>query len=122
MPSAELLAAAAKLTEAEAELRYLSCFFSLKNVTSTKAEICLLHFELLAPVLILLVMFINSFRDAELEHDDGYFIGPPPPALVTEVASTNDAERFEEVQSINFFFCEFSLSLNFGSRHCVLCH
>ncbi|XP_057532601.1 uncharacterized protein LOC130810520 [Amaranthus tricolor] len=59
MPSAELLAAAAKLTEAEAEL-----------------------------------------RDAELEHDDGYFIGPPPPALVTEVESANDAERFEEVTRI----------------------
>lgn len=59
MPSAELLAAAAKLTEAEAEL-----------------------------------------REAELEHDDEIFIGPPPPALVTEAESSNEAERFEEVTRI----------------------
>ncbi|KAH9625706.1 hypothetical protein KSS87_004113 [Heliosperma pusillum] len=59
MPSAELLAAAAKLTEAEAKL-----------------------------------------REAELDLDDGEFVGPPPPALVTEAASTNEAERFEEVTRI----------------------
>ncbi|CAN4109533.1 unnamed protein product [Withania somnifera] len=59
MPSAELLAAAAKLTEAQAEL-----------------------------------------RDVELEEDNELFIGPPPPALVTEVESTNEAERFEEVTRI----------------------
>ncbi|KAL9245490.1 hypothetical protein vseg_019136 [Gypsophila vaccaria] len=59
MPSAELLAAAAKLTEAEAEL-----------------------------------------REAELDQGDGVFVGPPPPALVTEAASTNEAERFEEVTRI----------------------
>ncbi|KAI3715704.1 hypothetical protein L6452_22690 [Arctium lappa] len=59
MPSAELLAAAAKLTEAEAEL-----------------------------------------RDAEIGEDDVLFIGPPPPAVVNEAASANDAERFEEVTRI----------------------
>ncbi|XP_021767241.1 transcriptional regulator ATRX homolog [Chenopodium quinoa] len=60
MPSAELLAAAAKLTEAQAEL-----------------------------------------RDAEMEQDDnGIFVGPPPPALVTEAESSNEAERFEEVTRI----------------------
>ncbi|XP_060198014.1 uncharacterized protein LOC132626992 [Lycium barbarum] len=59
MPSAELLAAAAKLTEAQAEL-----------------------------------------RDVELEEDTEFFIGPPPPALVTETESANDAERFEEVTRI----------------------
>uniref|UniRef100_A0A1J3GGC9 DnaJ-like protein subfamily C member 14 n=1 Tax=Noccaea caerulescens TaxID=107243 RepID=A0A1J3GGC9_NOCCA len=59
MPSAELLAAAAKLTEAEAEL-----------------------------------------REAELEEDSDYFIGPAPPAVVAEVASSNEAERFEEVTRI----------------------
>ncbi|GAB4861432.1 hypothetical protein Ancab_040068 [Ancistrocladus abbreviatus] len=59
MPSAELLAAAAKLTEAQAEL-----------------------------------------RDAELEQDDELFIGPPPPAVVAEVESANEAERFEEVARI----------------------
>ncbi|KAJ8551185.1 hypothetical protein K7X08_000555 [Anisodus acutangulus] len=59
MPSAELLAAAAKLTEAQAEL-----------------------------------------RDVELEEDTEFFLGPPPPALVIETESANDAERFEEVTRI----------------------
>ncbi|KAL9260931.1 hypothetical protein AKJ16_DCAP03264, partial [Drosera capensis] len=59
MPSAELLAAAAKLTEAQAEL-----------------------------------------RDAELEEDDRFFIGPPPPAVVAEADSSNEAERFEEITRI----------------------
>ncbi|XP_057975529.1 uncharacterized protein LOC131162924 [Malania oleifera] len=59
MPSAELLAAAAKLTEAEAEL-----------------------------------------RDAKVEEDTELFIGPPPPAVVAEAESANEAERFEEVSRI----------------------
>ncbi|KAI3464401.1 hypothetical protein Pfo_021064 [Paulownia fortunei] len=59
MPSAELLAAAAKLTEAEAEL-----------------------------------------REAELDGDSELFIGPPPPAVVTEAESANEAERFEEITRI----------------------
>ncbi|XVF73960.1 hypothetical protein PTKIN_Ptkin13bG0022900 [Pterospermum kingtungense] len=59
MPSAELLAAAAKLTEAQADL-----------------------------------------REAELEEDNELFIGPPPPALVAEAESANEAERFEEVTRI----------------------
>ncbi|KAF7820069.1 DNA ligase 1 [Senna tora] len=59
MPSVELLAAAAKLTEAQAEL-----------------------------------------RDAELDDDSELFIGPPPPAMVTESETANEAERFEEVTRI----------------------
>lgn len=59
MPSAELLAAAAKLTEAEAKL-----------------------------------------RESELDEDGGLFIGPPPPAMVLEAESANEAERFEEVTRI----------------------
>ncbi|XP_028782875.1 DNA ligase 1 [Neltuma alba] len=59
MPSAELLAAAAKLTEAQAEL-----------------------------------------REAEVADDGELFIGPPPPAMVTEAESANEAERFEEVTRI----------------------
>lgn len=59
MPSAELLAAAAKLTEAEAEL-----------------------------------------REVELEEEAELFIGPPPPAMVKEAESANEAERFEEVTRI----------------------
>ncbi|KAK6938519.1 protein of unknown function DUF3752 [Dillenia turbinata] len=59
MPSADLLAAAARLTEAEAEL-----------------------------------------REAELEGDTELFIGPPPPAVVAEAESANEAERFEEVTRI----------------------
>ncbi|KAL9317754.1 hypothetical protein ACSQ67_014271 [Phaseolus vulgaris] len=59
MPSAELLAAAAKLTEAQTEL-----------------------------------------REAELDDDSELFIGPAPPAMVSEAESANDAERFEEVTRI----------------------
>ncbi|XP_031096611.1 uncharacterized protein LOC116000888 [Ipomoea triloba] len=59
MPSAELLAAAAKLAEAQEEM-----------------------------------------REAELEEDSELFIGPPPPAVVTEAESTNEAERFEEITRI----------------------
>ncbi|RZB44436.1 uncharacterized protein LOC114403889 [Glycine soja] len=59
MPSVELLAAAAKLTEAQTEL-----------------------------------------RDAELDDDTELFVGPPPPALVSEAESANEAERFEEVTRI----------------------
>ncbi|KAL6512106.1 hypothetical protein OROGR_021703 [Orobanche gracilis] len=59
MPSAELLAAAAKLTEAEAEL-----------------------------------------REAEVDEDDQSFIGPPPPAVVRDAESANEAERFEEITRI----------------------
>ncbi|KAF9598338.1 hypothetical protein IFM89_026866 [Coptis chinensis] len=59
MPSSELLAAAAKLTEATAEL-----------------------------------------RDAEFEFYNDLFIGPAPPAVAAEAASSNEAERFEEVTRI----------------------
>ncbi|XP_042461706.1 uncharacterized protein LOC122045523 [Zingiber officinale] len=59
MPSREVLAAAAELTEAE----------------------CLL-------------------REAELDIDSELLIGPPPPAIVSEAASANEAERFEEVARI----------------------
>lgn len=59
MPSAELLAAAAKLTEAQTEL-----------------------------------------KEAELDDDTELFVGPPPPAMVSEAESANDAERFEEVTRI----------------------
>ncbi|CBI18170.3 hypothetical protein VitviT2T_028545 [Vitis vinifera] len=59
MPSAELLAAAAKLTEAGAEL-----------------------------------------REVEFDEDSEIFIGPPPPAVVAEAESANEAERFEEVTRI----------------------
>lgn len=39
-------------------------------------------------------------REAELDGDN-LFIGPPPPAVVKEVESANEAERFEEV---NFYY------------------
>lgn len=47
---------------------------------------------------------INVSRDVELEEDTELFIGPPPPALVTEVESANEAERFEEVLPSFLFF------------------
>ncbi|KAJ0985774.1 hypothetical protein J5N97_004130 [Dioscorea zingiberensis] len=59
MPSRELLAAAAELTQAETVL-----------------------------------------REAEIDVDHDLFIGPPPPAIVAEAESANEAERFEEVSRI----------------------
>ncbi|XP_076887688.1 uncharacterized protein LOC143537911 isoform X1 [Bidens hawaiensis] len=41
-----------------------------------------------------------ELREAEVGDDDELFIGPPPPAVVKEAASANDAERFEEVTRI----------------------
>ena len=41
------------------------------------------------------------FRDAELDDDTELFVGPPPPALVSEAESANEAERFEEVFNPN---------------------
>lgn len=38
-------------------------------------------------------------REAELGGDSELFIGPPPPAMVKEAESSNEAERFEEVLS-----------------------
>lgn len=35
-----------------------------------------------------------------MEEDNEVFIGPPPPAVVTEAESANEAERFEEVTRI----------------------
>lgn len=40
---------------------------------------------------------MGVFREAELEVDNEVFIGPPPPAMVIEAESSNEAERFEEV-------------------------
>ncbi|XP_072995216.1 uncharacterized protein [Typha latifolia] len=59
MPSRELMAAAAELTQAESLL-----------------------------------------RDADVEVDNDLLIGPPPPAMVAEAESANEAERFEEVARI----------------------
>lgn len=43
-------------------------------------------------------MLLNAFRDAEMDGGDGgFFIGPPPPAVVKEAETANEAERFEEV-------------------------
>lgn len=32
-----------------------------------------------------------------MDEDAEIFVGPPPPAMVTEAESANEAERFEEV-------------------------
>ncbi|GJS09342.1 retrovirus-related pol polyprotein from transposon TNT 1-94 [Tanacetum coccineum] len=72
MPTAELLAAAAKLTEAEAELRISELLSNVDSVNVGK----------------------------QVGDDDVPFIGPPPPVIVNETASANDTERFEEVTRI----------------------
>lgn len=45
----------------------------------------------------MLWFLLHMYREAELEEDSEYFIGPPPPAVVAETESANEAERFEEV-------------------------
>ncbi|THU55775.1 hypothetical protein C4D60_Mb11t10130 [Musa balbisiana] len=42
----------------------------------------------------------SLLREAHLEIDNDMLIGPPPPAMVAEAASANEAERFEEVARI----------------------
>lgn len=37
-----------------------------------------------------------------MEEDNAVFIGPPPPAVVAEAESANEAERFEEVPNSIF--------------------
>lgn len=54
------------------------------------------------------------FREVELEEDAGTFIGPPPPAVVAEVESANEAERFEEV------LCSYHLLVWINSSELVL--
>ncbi|KAL7208065.1 hypothetical protein ACSBR1_029926 [Camellia fascicularis] len=85
MPSAELLAAAAKLTEAEAELRVIGPEMPSAELLAAAAKLTEAEAEL---------------REAEVVDDDEVFIGPPPPAVVTEAESANEAERFEEVTRI----------------------
>ncbi|KZV40901.1 hypothetical protein F511_05146 [Dorcoceras hygrometricum] len=41
-----------------------------------------------------------ELREAEMDGDNELFIGPPPPAMVKEAESTNEAERFEEITRI----------------------
>lgn len=50
-----------------------------------------------------MIIFNTSVdREVELEEDAGMFIGPPPPAVVAEVESANEAERFEEVLCFSY--------------------
>ncbi|XP_024522880.1 uncharacterized protein LOC9640968 [Selaginella moellendorffii] len=42
----------------------------------------------------------DALRKAEEELDQDPFVGPPPPAIVAEAESVNEAERFEEVTRI----------------------
>lgn len=44
-----------------------------------------------------MILNANVFREAELDDDSELFIGPAPPAMVSEAESANEAERFEEV-------------------------
>ncbi|KAL7208052.1 hypothetical protein ACSBR1_029915 [Camellia fascicularis] len=85
MPSAELLAAAAKLTEAEAELRVIGPEMPSAELLAAAAKLTEAEAKL---------------REAEVVDDDEVFIGPPPPAVVTEAESANEAERFEEATRI----------------------
>nr|GMD79329.1 probable carbohydrate esterase At4g34215 [Ipomoea batatas] len=62
-----------------------------KIFTSIRKDLNLPHLPIVQ------VALPPDVREAELEEDIELFIGPPPPAVVTEAESTNEAERFEEV-------------------------
>jgi hypothetical protein len=51
----------------------------------------------LAESILIALLECPTSRDAELEAEDDLLIGPPPPAVVAEASSANEAERFEEV-------------------------
>lgn len=42
-----------------------------------------------------------------MQDDNGEFVGPPPPAVVIEAESSNEAERFEEVLTFDINFVSF---------------
>lgn len=93
MPSAELLAAAAKLTEAQTELRYfIKCYEYLFDHIILRSKFLNRH---IGETTYFHLLYIS--REAELEEDDELFVGPPPPAMVAEAETANEAERFEEV-------------------------
>ncbi|KAG6527644.1 hypothetical protein ZIOFF_009770 [Zingiber officinale] len=96
MPSREVLAAAAELTEAESSL--------LKKTNNVIAS----SFDT-----------FNMPREAELDIDSELLIGPPPPAIVSEAASANEAERFEEViLSLSLGLAKMFHNLISGSQQC----
>lgn len=93
MPSAELLAAAAKLTEAQTELRYfIICYEYVFDHVIFRSKTLNRH---ICGTAYFHLFYIS--REAELEEDDELFVGPPPPAMVAEAETANEAERFEEV-------------------------
>ncbi|XWS15403.1 hypothetical protein CRYUN_Cryun35bG0094300 [Craigia yunnanensis] len=51
-------------------------------------------------------------RETELEEDNELFIGPPPPALVAEAESANEAERFEEVPNFTPYVSYSNLAIS----------
>ncbi|KAH1040684.1 hypothetical protein J1N35_042427 [Gossypium stocksii] len=55
-------------------------------------------------------------REVEIEEGDELFIGPPPPALVAEAESANEAESFEEVPNFTPYVVYSSLALSFVGR------
>lgn len=48
-------------------------------------------------------------REAEKELENDPLVGPPPPSVVAEAESANDAERFEEVPNSHIFFRPWTL-------------
>jgi hypothetical protein len=48
-------------------------------------------------------------REAEKELENDPLVGPPPPSVVAEAESANDAERFEEVSNSHIFFRPWTL-------------
>lgn len=64
-----------------------------------------------------LFKYFEIIRDADLEDDGELLIGPPPPAVVSEAESSNEAERFEEVIAISIFVNRNGLLMSRGSGY-----
>ena len=75
----------------------------------------------LLTLLTYLCLLMVEIREAELVDDSELFIGPPPPAFVSEVESSNEAERFEEVPFC-IYFTPYTFFYIFHSIYIFICH
>ncbi len=60
--------------------------------------------KLCAYICMLTIEICCTGREAEKELENDPLVGPPPPSVVAEAESANDAERFEEVPNSHIFF------------------
>lgn len=89
-PSPDMLVAAAKLTEAQAALRYYTLYSLFAQCETSVMLTSTRQFCVNTP---------TDFREAEEELSRDPLVGPAPAAAVAEAEFANEAERFEEVSN-----------------------